>query len=56
LTDGDLRRAFIKEMYLSMKRQMEMVINQYQLAVINTTVGGIDISGASFQRLAQLLE
>jgi len=44
------------ESYLSMKRQMEMVINQFQLSVINTTVGGIDISGAPFQRLEQLLE
>lgn len=44
------------ESYLAMKRQMEMVINQYQLAVINTTVGGGYISGAPFQRLDQLFE
>lgn len=44
------------ESYLSMKRQMEMIINQYQLRVFNTTVGGIEIIGAPFQRLEQLME
>lgn len=43
------------ESFLSMKRQLEQIINKYQTRVVNTTIGGAKIEGTSFKTLAQLI-
>ncbi len=43
------------ESFLNMKRQLEQTIDKYKAKVINTTIGGARIEGASFKTLAQLI-